>query len=160
MAGVSSEEFRHACGRFATGVCIASVVDRAGTPHGLTVSSFTSVSLEPPLILICLGHAVTNVDDFRAAAYFGLSILRDDHQRISDRFAQKGHDRFDGIEWHSGDTGVPLITRAIATIECATYQRVTSGDHDIFIGEVIRTCVNEGSPLVYYASRYRKLAGD
>jgi flavin reductase (DIM6/NTAB) family NADH-FMN oxidoreductase RutF len=160
MAGVSSEEFRRACGRFATGVCIASVVDRAGTPHGLTVSSFTSVSLEPRLILICLGHAVTNVDDFRAASYFGLSILRDADQRISDRFAQKGHDRFDGIEWHSGDTGVPLITRAIATIECAIYQRVTTGDHDIFIGEVVRACINEGAPLIYYGSRYRKLAGD
>ena len=160
VARVSSEEFRRACGRFATGVAIASVMDQADTPHGLTVSSFTSVSLEPPLILICLGHAVTNIEDFRRAGCFGLSILSEHHQAISDRFAQKGHDRFDGVDWHLGATGVPLIRSAIATIECAVRQRISSGDHDIFIGEVVGTCVHDGAPLIYYASRYRKLAAE
>ena len=88
MAPVSSDEFRRACGRFATGVAVAAVLDREGAPHGLTVSSFTSVSLHPPLILICLGHAVTNIEEFRHASHFGLSILREEERRISERFAR------------------------------------------------------------------------
>jgi flavin reductase (DIM6/NTAB) family NADH-FMN oxidoreductase RutF len=159
-AAVSSEEFRRACGRFATGVSIASVVDCTGTPHGLTVSSFTSVSLEPPLILICLGHAVTNIEDFRRARHFGINVLREDQRLISERFAQKGYDRFDGIGWLAGETGVPLIITALATMECATHQRFAAGDHDIFIGEVMRTSIRDGSPLIHYASRYHKLASE
>jgi len=157
---VSSDEFRRACGRFATGVVIAAVVDEAGTPHGLTVSSFTSVSLHPPLVLICLGHAVTNIEQFRHASHFGLSILGAGERRISERFAQKGHDRFEGVEWQRGDTGVPLLSSALATLECATHQRFTSGDHDILVGEVVRVHASDGEPLVHFSSHYRKLALD
>ena len=158
MAPVSSEEFRRACGRFATGVVVAAVVDEKGAPHGLTVSSFTSVSLHPPLVLICLGHAVTNIEEFRHVSHFGLSILGEEERRISDRFAQKGHDRFDGVEWRRGETGVPLLVHALATLECAAHQRVTSGDHDILVGEVVRTHAKDGAPLIHFEGRYRKLA--
>ena len=157
---VLPDEFRRACGRFATGVVIAAVLDEAGTPHGLTVSSFTSVSLHPPLVLICLGHAVTNIEQFRHASHFGLSILGAGERRISDRFAQKGHDRFEGVEWHHGETRVPLLSSTLATLECAVHQRFTSGDHDILVGEVVRARVSEGEPLVHFASHYRKLALD
>ena len=160
MAPVSSEEFRRACGRFATGVTVASVLDREGFPRGLTVSSFTSVSLEPPLILICLGHAVTSIEDFRQARHFGISILREGDRSLSDRFAQKAQDHFDGVDWQAGETGVPLLSRALAAIECSVCQRFTAGDHDILVGEVVRTCVNDGAPLVHFASRYRTLALD
>ncbi|HEV3330824.1 MAG TPA: flavin reductase family protein [Bryobacteraceae bacterium] len=160
MAPVSSDEFRRACGRFATGVAVAAVLDPAGAPHGLTVSSFTSVSLHPPLVLICLDHAVTNIEEFRHATHFGLSFLGEEERRISDRFAQKGHDRFDGVEWHRGETGVPLLTHALATLECAVHQRFTAGDHDILVGEVIRTHAKEGPPLVHFSGHYRKLALD
>ena len=157
-AAVTSDEFRRACGRFATGVSIATALDDRGVPHGLTVSSFTSVSLDPPLILICLGHAVTVIDIFRAARYFGISILREDQREFSERFARKGCDRFDGVDWVRGDTGVPLIPGVLAAIECEVHQRFTAGDHDIFVGEMVRATVEEGSPLVHFASRYRKLA--
>jgi flavin reductase (DIM6/NTAB) family NADH-FMN oxidoreductase RutF len=160
LAAVSNDEFRRACGRFATGVAIAAVTDEAGVPHGLTVSSFTSVSLEPPLVLICLGHAVTNIEEFRRARYFGLSFLCEEQRPISDRFAQKGHDRFDGISWYPGESGAPLLSKALGAVECAAYQRLTSGDHDIFVGEVIRTAVRDGAPLLYYASRYRRLQAE
>ena len=86
---LSSEQFRQACGRFATGVAIASVMDSQGTPHGLTVSSFTSVSLDPPLILICVGHEVTSIDVFRKASHFAINILAEDQREISTRFARK-----------------------------------------------------------------------
>jgi flavin reductase (DIM6/NTAB) family NADH-FMN oxidoreductase RutF len=155
---ITSEQFRLACGRFATGVAIASVMDSEGMPHGLTVSSFTSVSLDPPLVLICLGHAVTSIDLFREARHFGINVLTEDQRELSERFAQKGHDRFDGLEWQRGETGVPLITGALAGMECAVRRRVTAGDHDVIIGEMVRACVHDGSPLIHFSSQYRRLA--
>jgi flavin reductase (DIM6/NTAB) family NADH-FMN oxidoreductase RutF len=157
MAPVTSEEFRRACGRFATGVTIASVLDAAGGPHGLTVNSFTSVSLEPPLVLICLGHAVSIIDHFRAARYFGINVLKEGQRDISDHFARKGHDRFGSLAWQPGETGVPLLPGSLAAIECAVHKRYTAGDHDIFIGEMVRARVAKGDPLIYFASRYRGL---
>jgi flavin reductase (DIM6/NTAB) family NADH-FMN oxidoreductase RutF len=154
---VSPDDFRHACGRFATGVCVATVLDPQGGPHGLTVSSFTSVSLEPPLVLICLGHAVTVIEYFRQAKYFGINVLRGDQRELSDRFARKGFDRFNGLPWDRGESGVPLMPGALAAMECEVEQRVTSGDHDIFVGRMVRAVVEDGEPLIYYASRYREL---
>jgi flavin reductase (DIM6/NTAB) family NADH-FMN oxidoreductase RutF len=158
MAPVTSEEFRRACGRFATGVTIASVLDPQGVPHGLTVSSFTSVSLNPPLILICLGHDVTIIDLFRASSYFGINVLAENQRDLSERFARKNHDRFNGLAWHRGETGVPLLPGTLASIECAVDQRITAGDHDIFVGEMVSARVADGQPLVHFASRYRTLA--
>jgi len=158
--GVSSDEFRRACGRFATGVAIASVMDDTGAAHGLTVSSFTSVSLEPPLVLICLGHAVTMIEAFRKASYFGISILREEDRQVSNHFATKGHDRFNGVGWRPGKTGVPLIDCALAAFECETYQRFTSGDHDILVGRVVYTHIEDGPPLVFFSSHYCTLALD
>jgi flavin reductase (DIM6/NTAB) family NADH-FMN oxidoreductase RutF len=157
VAPVTSEEFRRACGRFATGVAIASVLDGDGGPHGLTVNSFTSVSLEPPLISISLGHAVTAIQHFRAAKHFGISVLTVEQRPLSDRFARKGQDRFDGLEWCPGVTGVPLLPGVLAALECAVYQIVPMGDHDLFVGEVVCATVGEGSPLLYFASSYRHL---
>jgi flavin reductase (DIM6/NTAB) family NADH-FMN oxidoreductase RutF len=158
IAPVTSEEFRRACGRFATGITIATVFDAQGLPHGLTVSSFTSVSLDPPLVLICLGHAVTIIDMFRRAPAFGLNILSTEQQQLSDRFSRKGHDRFGGVPWERGESGVPLIPGSIATIECLAHQRFTSGDHDILVGLMVRARVADSDPLIYYASRYRSLS--
>jgi flavin reductase (DIM6/NTAB) family NADH-FMN oxidoreductase RutF len=155
---VTSEEFRRACGRFATGVTIASVLDANGSPHGLTVNSFTSVSLDPPLILICLGHAVTCIDAFRSSRHFGINVLAEGQQALSDRFARKGQDRFEGLEWYRGPSGVPLLEGVLAAIECRVHQRFTSGDHDIFVGEMIHMRASEGRPLLYFAGRYRGLA--
>ena len=156
-APVTSREFRRACGRFATGVTIASVLDAKGTPHGLTVSSFTSVSLDPPLILICLGHGVSAIHHFRAATHFGINVLAEDQRVLSERFARKGHDRFDGVAWQPGVTGVPLLPGVLAAIECAVHRTVSMGDHDILVGEMVHAQVNDGEPLLYFAGGYRKL---
>ena len=158
--GVSRDEFRRACGRFATGVAVASVTDERGAAHGLTVNSFTSVSLNPPLVLICLSNEVTMIEAFRGASHFGINILREEDREISQRFSTKGHDRFNGIAWRPGRSGVPLIDCALAAMECETYQRVASGDHDILVGRVVAARVEDGAPLVFYGSRYRKLALD
>ena len=156
-APVSSEEFRHACGQFATGVTVATVVDAAGVPHGLTVSSFTSVSLEPPLVSICLGHAVGQIELFRQANYFGINILSEEQRPLSDRFARRGHDRFSDVSWTPGTTGVPLIDDVLAAIECRIEQRIPVGDHDIFVGLMVATRVVEAGPLLHFAGAYRKL---
>jgi flavin reductase (DIM6/NTAB) family NADH-FMN oxidoreductase RutF len=154
---VTSEEFRRACSRFATGVTIASVLDSGGGPHGLTVNSFTSVSLEPPLILISLGRKVTSIGHFRASKHFGINVLATGQQVLSERFARKGHDRFDGLEWRSGVTGVPLLPGVLAAIECSVYKIVTMGDHDLFVGEMVHATIGKGEPLLYFASSYRHL---
>jgi flavin reductase (DIM6/NTAB) family NADH-FMN oxidoreductase RutF len=156
--GLSSEEFRRACGRFATGVAIASVTDPQGTPHGLTVTSFTSVSLDPPLILICLGHEASSIDVFRTASHFAINILGENQRDLSTRFARKGHDRFHGLEWRRGEYGAPLLEGVLAEIECALHRLVPAGDHDILIGEMLRARVHHGEPLVHYAGRYGRLA--
>jgi flavin reductase (DIM6/NTAB) family NADH-FMN oxidoreductase RutF len=158
LRGVPADAFRRACGRFATGVAVATVLDRQGAPHGLTVSSFTSVSLDPPLVLICLGHDVTVIDAFRAARFFGINVLTEAQRELSERFARKGSDRFDGLPWHPGSTGVPLIPGALAAMECVAEQRIPSGDHDIFIGRLVDTRLGEGKPLLYFSSRYHSLA--
>ena len=160
LASVSPAEFRHACGRFATGVTIASALDDRGIAHGLTVSSFTSVSLEPPLILICLGHEATMIDVFRRAFHFGISILREGDHALSRRFATPGQDRFEGVAWRRGQTGVPLIDCALAALECKVHQRFTAGDHDLLVGCVVSTRVEDGAPLIHYTGRYRRLVSD
>ena len=157
LRGVPADAFRRACGRFATGVAVATALDRQGTPHGLTVSSFTSVSLDPPLVLICLGHEVTVIDAFRAARFFGINVLTEAQRELSERFARKGLDRFDGLPWHPGSTGVPLIPGALAAMECAAEQRISSGDHDVFIGRLVDARIGEGKPLLYFSSRYHSL---
>ena len=158
MRAVSGESFRRACGRFATGVAIATVLDESGTPHGLTVSSFTSVSLDPPLLLICLGHAITMIEAFRASRHFGINVLTAAQQPLSERFARKGRDRFDGLEWEPGATGVPLLPGVLAAMECCVHSRIPCGDHDILVGELVHARVTDGDPLIYYASHYRGLS--
>ena len=157
VVGVTSAEFRRACGRFSTGVAIASVLDAQGTPHGLTVSSFTSASLEPPLILICLGHRVSAIDAFRASPHFGINVLAGDQRDLAERFARKTQDRFDGLNWRRGKTGVPLLPGVLAAIECAVRQRIAAGDHDVFVGEMVGARVAAGRPLIHFASHFRCL---
>jgi len=154
---VSARDFRRACGRFSTGVTIASVVDPLGAPHGLTVNSFTSVSLGPPLVLVAIAHSASVIEAFRSARYFGVNVLAAGQRALSERFALKGHDRFDGLAWHPGETGVPLLPGTLAEIECAARHRFAAGDHDLFVGEMVRAVVRDGEPLLYYSGRYHEL---
>jgi flavin reductase (DIM6/NTAB) family NADH-FMN oxidoreductase RutF len=154
----SERQFRLACGRYSTGITVATVLDPHGEPHGITVNSFTSVSLAPPLVLICLDHRARILEHFRPGIHFGINVLNEFQREISEHFASSKRDRFNGIEWTPGGTGVPLLPRGLAFIECALHKRVLAGDHDIVIGEVLNARVEEGRPLIYFASGYRKLA--
>ena len=156
--GVSPQAFLRACAQFTTGIAITTVLDASGAPHGMTVNSFTSVSLEPPLVLICIDHKARILDHFLASDSFAINILRETQQDLSMHFARPGEDRFGAVEWYPGETGTPLIPGALATLECAVFQRLESGDHTILIGEVISAIRHEGRPLLYFGSAYQHLA--
>jgi flavin reductase (DIM6/NTAB) family NADH-FMN oxidoreductase RutF len=157
LSKIEKQHFRRICGKFASGITIATVLDQAGACHGMTANSFTSVSLAPPLVLICVDHRARIREYFRSSEHFGINILGAGQQHLSDRFAGSGYDRFEGVDWNPGQTGVPLLPDALATIECARVNLVTAGDHDIVIGEVLHANCQDGEPLVFYGSQYRCL---
>ncbi len=156
---MTPEGFRRLCARFATGVGIASVLDPNGAPHGLTVNSFTSVSCTPPLVLICVDYSCSILPLFRESSHFGISILDAQQRRLAVRFSRKGRDRFNGVPWTPGSSGVPLVEDALARLECERRQTVEAGDHAVLIAEVVRGEYREGVPLVFFNSAYRELAG-
>lgn len=158
--GVGPDTFLRACGQFTTGVAITTVLDASGTPHGMTVNSFTSVSLEPPLVLVCIDRKTRIIEHFAQSDFFAINILRDNQQELSMRFARPVDNRFDAVEWYAGESGMPLIAGSLAMIECAVERRIDAGDHVILIGEVIGAVRHEGRPLLYYGSSYRRIDED
>ncbi|MFB3825441.1 MAG: flavin reductase family protein [Bryobacteraceae bacterium] len=151
--GVNPQEFRRACGRFATGVAVASVFDPGGEPHGITVNSFSSISLEPPLVLIAVGLSAGILKHFHAAPRFALNILREDQEYLSVHFARKGRDRFESVPCREV-RGVPLIPGVLAALECETSEIHRAGDHDLLIALVTAAEIHRGRPLLYFASAY------
>jgi flavin reductase (DIM6/NTAB) family NADH-FMN oxidoreductase RutF len=154
--GVSADRFRSTCGRFVTGVAIVTAIGNDGLPHGITVNSFTSVSLDPPLILICLDCLTTFMKHFEDQA-FAINVLKEGQEDLARRFARKEGDKFFGIQWHAGETGVPLLPAVLATMECKLTSRITEGDHFVLLGRVISAICYEGNPLAYFKGAYRKL---
>ena len=150
-------QFRRVCSRFASGVTIISVVDSAGVPHGMTASSFTSVSLNPPLILVCVDSRARFLEASNSTEHFSVNILDETQRRLSERFAGAGYDRFDGVTWNPGITGAPLFPGVLASMECARFKTFTAGDHEILIGKVLHANWKEGEPLVHFGSQYRAL---
>ncbi len=157
---IDSAVFRDFCARFASGVTITTVCDVAGNPHGLTASSFTAVSLNPPLILVCINHNSGVLQHFRTASHFAVNILHAGQQMISNQFAVKAKDRFDGVRWTRGVGGSPLLEECLAQVECVTQQIVDAGDHAVFFGEVVGARVADASPLLYFDRAYRTLGDD
>ncbi len=149
--------FRRACAQFATGIAVASVLDPGGSPHGMTINSFTSVSLDPPLVLISVDLTSNLLPLFEQSGHYGLSFLGQEQQEISSRFALRGQNRFDGTEWMVGTTGLPLIPGALAHLECRVTQTIQAGDHSLLIAEVISADIQSGKPLLYFESGYRRL---
>jgi flavin reductase (DIM6/NTAB) family NADH-FMN oxidoreductase RutF len=150
-------QFRRVCSRFASGVTIVDVVDSAGVPHGMTASSFTSVSLNPPLILVCVNSGSRFLEACNSSEHFGVNILDETQRALSERFAGAGYDRFEGVTWNPGVTGVPLFPGVLASLECARFKTFAAGDHEILIGKVLHASWREGEPLVHFGSQYRAL---
>ncbi len=149
--------FRRACAQFATGVAIASAKDAEGQPHGMTINSFTSVSMDPPMVLICVDYTANLLSIFEQCGQYGLSFLSRQQQALSTRFAQRGQNRFGGMPWVAGSTGVPLIPGALAHLECRIAKSVAAGDHTVLIAEVVSADIQSGSPLLFFGSGYRSL---
>lgn len=155
---VDDLSFRKTMGCFASGVTVVAARDGAGRPVGLTVSAFTSLSLVPPLVLICLDRRVANLETFRSGP-FAVSILTEDQRDLSRRFAERRDDRFTGVDFADGLNGAPVLSGCLAWIECDVHTVTAGGDHDIIIGTVTRTGHQAGGrPLVYFRGDYAPLA--
>lgn len=153
---VDDAQFKHALSHFASGVTIVTTA-HDGVDYGLTVASFASLSLNPPLVLVCISAGSSSHEPIARSGAFGVSILGSDQEAVSGRFAARGGDKFAGLEIRRGMTGVPLIGNALATLECRVHQQVKGGDHSIYIGEVVDTQTREGAPLLYFRAGYREL---
>jgi flavin reductase (DIM6/NTAB) family NADH-FMN oxidoreductase RutF len=154
---LAPDAFRRACALVATGVAVATVRAQDGTPHGLTVSSLTSVSIAPPLILICIDNDCPFLSHFRLSTHFAVNVLSESQREISVVFAEKPEGRFEGLDWFAGQSGAPLLRGCLATIECRAASIWEAGDHAIFLGEVEQAESREGRPLVYFNRDYRSL---
>lgn len=155
---VDQQTFRRVLSTFASGVTVVTVAD-GDVYHGSTVASFCSLSLDPPLVLICLDRRSTTHHAIAQVESFAVNILGSDGADLSQHFARRNPDKFAGVAWHSGYTGAPLLAAAIATLECRVVNQFPGGDHSIFIGEVLSASArNNVDPLVYFHSGYHQLA--
>ena len=154
---INKDEFRHALGRFASGVTVVTTRDANGNRHGITVSAFCSVSLEPPLILICIDKYTGSHHAFEENEFFVVNILREDQQYYSEQFASYLLDKFNGIEFFENDNGIPVLKDALVNLECRRVNAHDNGDHTIFVGQIEKATINDGEPLVYFQGNYQKL---
>lgn len=154
---IDPDTFRSVLGRFATGVTVLTAIDPGGRDHGMTASAFCSVSLEPPLILACVDEHAEMSAILDTAGHFGVSILAEDQEPLSRRFADLDEGRFEGVGYERGVTGVALLEGAIAHLECRIAARHRAGDHTIVVGEVVEATTHDQRPLVYYRSGYTAL---
>ncbi len=148
---------RAALGQYATGVAIVATLDGNGRPVGLTVNSFASVSLDPPLVLWSLALTSAALPAFKACSHFAVNVLAAGQKELSIRFATTGLDRFAGLAWMPGLGGAPLLDDCCAHFECRNETRHEGGDHLIFIGRVERFDHAEHPPLVFHGGLYRSL---
>lgn len=153
-------QLRDAFGSFATGVTVLTARQDDGTPRGFTANSFTSVSLDPPLLLVCLAKSAHSCATFTSADHFGVNILGKDQQAISALFASRSADKFDICGWHSGAADVPMIDGALARFACRKERLIDAGDHIVLIGRVIDFATGEGAPLGYFKGRYFSVDAD
>ncbi len=154
---ISKNEFRHALGRFASGVTVVTTKDSGGRLHGITVSAFCSVSLEPPLILVCIEKNTGSHYAFEQSDSFVVNLLREDQQYLSDRFASSLPDKFAEVKYYSGIDDLPVLEDVLANLECRLVNSHASGDHTIYVGEIEKATINDGKPLVYWHGNYREI---
>ena len=145
---------RNAFGAFATGVTVVTTRQPDGTPRGFTANSFTSVSLDPPLLLVCLAKTAHSADTFSDAPHFAVNILAEDQKAVSGLFASRTPDKFAQCAWTPGPADMPLIDGALASFTCANHQLVDAGDHLILIGRIEAFSTTEGQPLGYFRGNY------
>lgn len=151
-------ELRNALGRFATGIAVVLARDEDG-PIGVTVNSFSSVSLDPPLVLFSMARTLYSLPRMERADAYTVNVLLEGQEAVSNRFARPGADKFVDIALKAGHTGAPVLHPALASFECVPHAHYDGGDHVIFLGRVVHLHLEgEGDPLLYYRGGYRALA--
>jgi flavin reductase (DIM6/NTAB) family NADH-FMN oxidoreductase RutF len=159
--GHDPRTLRDALGCFATGVTVVTCVDGDGRPFGLTANSFTSVSLDPPLLLVCIARNATSARALIAARHFAVNVLQTRQQPASIRFSTRDEDRFGATPWSEGELGAPILQDSLGVFECASHAVHEGGDHHILVGEVVKASFDAGlDPLLYFRGRYRRLHFD
>ena len=155
---LDKSEFRRLLGHFATGVTIITTFDSAKKPFGMTANAVTSLSLVPPLMLICVDKGADCYSCFDSSKVFTVNVLAEGQEALSRKFATKGVDKFEGVGWRAGNNGCAILDDAVAHMECHVTQVIDGGDHTIYLGEVDAGDANETAPLLFYRGGYRKLA--
>lgn len=162
MSTPTSAEFRRAMSRFATGVTIVTVAQEDGEPRGMTANAFASVSLDPPLVLVCVDLRAHTHDRMRDAEHFGVSVLDDTQQGVAEFFASPNNppERLArlGIRFRRAANGTPYLEGCLAHLICRRVAAHRAGDHTIYVGQAGHLSAREGRPLVFYAGKYRRLA--
>ncbi|ANQ86979.1 flavin reductase family protein [Azoarcus olearius] len=153
-----ARNFRNALGMFATGIAVVTTRSPAGEPLGLTINSFNSVSLEPPLIVWSLANQLPSRAIFENCEYYAINILAEDQEPLSRLFSRRSDDKFADLELDEGVGGVPLLRGCCARFQCRNTVRHPGGDHVVFISEVVDFDRNELPPLIYHGGAYRRLA--
>jgi len=155
---VTPEASRKVMGHFATSVTIITTANKEGTPYGLTVSSFTSVSMDPLLVVVCLDNQLSGLTSFKESGKFGVNILAEDQKDLADHFARPGTDRSEG-PYVTGKTGVPLLKGVLARMECEIFTLYPGGDHTLILGEVqwAEVLQPEKDPLLSHRGRYVRI---
>jgi len=153
-------ELRRVMGCFATGVTVITTRDQGGRPYGLTANAVTSLSLEPPLLLICVDRKAETYPHFFDSKIFVLNILREDQEDVSRRFAKTGGEKFTGVSYRIGHLDTPVLEGTLGHVECRIIETLEGGDHVIHIGEVQHAEAGEGRPLLFFRGKYHKLPSD
>ena len=160
-SGHDARTLRDALGCFATGVTVVTCLGAAGEPAGLTVNSFTSVSLDPPLLLVCLAKRAASAAALIQASHFAVNVLQTGQQPASIRFSTRDEDRFGATPWECGEAGAPILTESLGVFECERHAVHDGGDHHILIGQVVKASFDASlDPLLYFRGKYRRLHFD
>jgi flavin reductase (DIM6/NTAB) family NADH-FMN oxidoreductase RutF len=157
---VDASTFRRTLGQFASGVTVVTTRDASGRPLGLTVSAFCAVSLEPPLVLVCIDHRSDANRGLRESGEFAVSVLSERQEDVSRRFAAAGSDKREGFPFLDGPLGLPLVPGAVAHLECRVRSCHDEGDHAVWVGEVLGAAAHPGPPLLHHTGGYRRLLPD
>lgn len=156
---IGPDEFKAALSRFASGVSVVTSVDESGRDHGITVSAFASVSLRPPMILICIDKKTGSHGALMTASNFVVNLLGEGQEELSNLFASPAPDRFSAVLCRRAQSGPMILDDAPVVLECRTEHRYDGGDHTIFVATVLNSSIGDANPLIYWRGDYRRLLG-
>ena len=159
---ISVDDFKKALQLWASGVSVVTTSSEKFGVQGMTVTAFSSVSVNPPLVLVCINNAADTGEGIQESQCFAVNVLTSDQQDLSNQFAggSNQQQRFENTDWKAGITGAPILNGSLMSLDCKVVEKVLAGTHWIIIGEVQECVCRSGEPLLYYRGSYQQLAGD